>query len=365
MKKLTVDTKLLENNISTLLAEASKTNTKIIAMLKGNGYGLDICRFAALLVKNGIDTISVALLSEAMQIKNAGINADIILLSPTCDINEAAAGIENDIIMSVGSEESAAVLNLAAEKIGKKAKAHLAIDTGFGRFGFMAEDTGSAISALSECPEIEICGVFSHLSDSFGKEENTKKQFDRFMSAVRALEAGGMQFAMRHILNSCGFLRFPEMRLDAVRIGSAFLGRLPIVSPVFLNKIAYLKSCVCETKLLPKGSNIGYANTFKTKRDTKIAVIPIGYMDGFGVIKANDAFRTSDKIRYVYHAVKAFFKDNRTYVKIDGKQCPVLGRISMFNIIADITGTDAAAGSEVILDCNPILINPEIEREYI
>ena len=117
------------------------------------------------------------------------------------------------------------------------------------------------------------------------------------------------------------------MHLDAVRIGSAFLGRILTENKLGLKKIAYLESNVIEVKTLPKGYNIGYANTYKTKRETKIAVIPVGYMDGFGVVKANDTYRIFDCIRYIYHDIRAIISDMKVYVEINGRKFPVLGRV--------------------------------------
>lgn len=364
MKKLVIEKEKLIKNITALKSEAATTNTKIIAMLKGNGYGLGLCAFAQLLVENGIDTISVCLLEEARTLRAGGIQTEILLLSPTCNLEEATEAISLGVTCAVGSAESCAILDIAAEQAGVRAKAHLAIDTGFGRFGFLYNEMQATAKLLNEAENIEITGTFSHLSDAFGKAENSELQFTRFTAALEELAALGITPGMRHLCNSCGFLRYKVMRLDAVRIGSAFLGRLPIQSPVALERIAYLESCICETKQLPTGFNIGYANTFKTKRATRIGVVPVGYMDGFGVSKINDTFRFSDIVRYTLSSIKSLFRDNSVYVRVGGKRCRILGRISMFNIIVDLTDTDAQAGTEVILDCNPILIDASVVREY-
>ena len=212
---------------------------------------------------------------------------------------------------------------------------------------------------------VDIEGVFSHLSDSFGKEEHSQKQFALFQKAVGELEDAGYSFRLKHICNSCAFLRFPNMYLNAVRCGSAFLGRLPVKNALGLQKIAYLESCICEKKTLPKGHNIGYANTYRTNRETTVAVVPVGYKDGFGVQKSNDAYRFLDILRYIYSDVMAFVRDNSTYVQVNGKRCRLLGRISMFNVIVDITDVEAEVGTAVRLECNPILIDSAIAREYI
>lgn len=364
MKKLVIEKEKLINNILALKSEAAATNTKLIAMLKGNGYGLGLGAFAHILTENGIDTISVCLLEEARTLREDGIAAEILLLSPTCDLSEAKEAISLGITCAVGSEDSCAILDIAAEQLGVKAKAHLAIDTGFGRFGFLYSEMPAAAKRINEAEHIEITGTFTHLSDAFGDAKNSMLQYERFMAALDALKANGIAPGLRHMCNSCGFLRFKNLRLDAARIGSAFLGRLPIQTNVKLEKIAYLESCICETKLLPAGFNIGYANTYKTKRETRIGVVPVGYMDGFGVSKVNDTFRFSDIVRYTINSAKAMFRDNAVYVRVNGVRCRVLGRISMFNIIVDLTDTDAQTGDEVILECNPILIDASLMREY-
>lgn len=366
MKKLIVQKQSLIHNIEKLKAHAAQTGTTLIAMLKGNGYGLGISQFAAVLLEQGITHLAVSELVEAVQLREAGIGAQIMLLSPLCSMEEAKTAVSLDIICAIGSPDSATILELAAREVGMQAKAQLVIDTGFGRFGFLAQDMTYAIKAIEDLAHVDIVGTFSHLSNSFGKRDTfSYQQYRLFLQAVQKLEDAGIDAGMRHICNSCGFLRYPDMHLDAVRVGSAFLGRLPIADKLGLEKIAYLESAVCEVKQLPKGHNIGYANTYRTKSVTKIAVIPIGYKDGFGVAKVNDAYRFLDILRYVFHDMLLFFKDNHMYVEIEGKRCRLLGRISMFNVIADITGMDVAVGASVRAQCNPILIDSHVERVYV
>ena len=177
------------------------------------------------------------------------------------------------------------------------------------------------------------------LSNAFGEAKTSQLQFERFQKAVAEIEAGGISIPMKHICNSSAALRFPDMHLDAVRMGSAFLGRLSFEPPVSLFKLAYLETEVSYVKTLPAGANVGYANTCRLKRDTKTAVVYVGYADGFAMEKKNDTFRFLDILRYTYHALQYFLKDNRTYIRIGEKRYPLLGRISMYNIVADVTGS--------------------------
>jgi len=372
MKKLIIERDKLIQNIEIIKNLAKPSGVTVMAVLKGNGYGLGICEFANLLLENGITILAVSEQHEAVTLRENGITADILLLSPICSPAEVSRAVELGVICAVGSEQSAMLLNLAAQEHNVRARAHVVFDTGFGRFGFLPKDMDATIQTLRELDSVDIEGTFTHLSDSFGDMKHCNAQFELFNQAIGVLESAGISAGMRHICNSCAFLRFDtmpmhsQMHLDAVRIGSAFLGRLPIENAHKLNRIAYLQSRVCEVKCLPKGHNIGYANTYKTKRDTKIAVIPIGYKDGYGVQKVNDAFRFMDILRYTLHDIMALFKDNGIYVTIRGKRCRLLGRISMFNIIADVTDiADIEVGDDVVLQCNPIMIDSGIEREYM
>jgi len=357
MKKLEIKYDDLIQNINTIKNICG--NSKIIAVLKGNGYGLGITQFAEVLLENQIDFFAVSELDEAEILRGTGFNNEILLLSPTINKEEAEKIASLSITAAVGSVDSARVLS----ETGVKTKAHIKIDTGFGRFGFHINELDEAANQLKSFENIEYSGVFSHFSNSFGKKiESSKKQFDLFMSAVERLNSLGINPEIRHICNSCGALRFDFARLDAVRIGSAFLGRLPVENTFGLKRIAHLKCSISEIRTLPKGSNVGYADTYKTKRDTKIAIIPVGYKDGFGVEKSRDTFRFMDILRYIYGDV--FSLGKKLYVGINGKNVPIIGRISMYNIIADVTDVDAKPGDTVILECNPILIDSSIKREY-
>ena len=363
MKRLIIQKNDLSENIQKIKKHAGET--KVIAMIKGNGYGLGLCEFAKVLTENGVNMFSVSLPEEAISLRKSGVSGEIMLLSPLFDVNQVKEAVENDIILCVSSPESATVVNIACRQFNIKAKIQAAIDTGFGRFGFLYNKTEDAAVCIKELEDCELVGCFSHFSDSFGaKEQHTRVQFDRFKAAIADLNARGIDTKLCHICNSAAFLRFDDMHLDAVRIGSAFLGRILTENKLGLKKIAYLESNVIEVKTLPKGYNIGYANTYKTKRETKIAVIPVGYMDGFGVVKANDTYRIFDCIRYIYHDIRAIISDMKVYVEINGRKFPVLGRVSMFNIVVDVTGANVYPGDIVKANCNPILINANVKREY-
>lgn len=330
---------------------------RIIAVLKGNAYGLDMVKMGHILLENGVDLFAVSELTEALALRKAGFENEIILLTPTNDIDEAKVIADNKITATVASLNNAKILN----NIGLPVNAHIKIDTGFSRYGFYVNELNEELKSFEN---ITYTGVFSHFSNSFGDDVNySKKQFTEFERSIEKLSDLGINPTLKHICNSCGAIRFDFARLDAVRIGSAFLGRLPILNTLGLKRLVKLKCTVSEVRYLPKGSVVGYANTYVTKKDTVAAVIPVGYKDGYGVQKSNDVFRFKDVLRYMFSDFKMWKK--RIWVDINGKKYPVIGRISMHNIVVDVTGSDIQVGDTATLECNPILMKSEIERLYI
>ena len=360
MKTLVIDKKDLIYNIEKI---KGATSAKIIAVLKCNAYGMDIVQYANILAENGIEYFAVSDFDEAISLRDSGFKKDLLLLSPVEDSIRAKALTQTNITATVADETSAEALSDAAKELGTTAKAHLKVDTGFGRFGVDSSYANDIAELVETYKNIDYEGIFSHFSFSFEKKNKyTKEQFSNFTSLLKELKDKGISFKTKHIANSSAFIKYPETHLDAVRIGSAFLGRLAVNNSLGLKKLAYLESNVEYIKVLPQGHNVGYANTYKAKRDTKIAIVPVGYADGYSVEKSKDTFRFKDILRYIFHDMKSINK--KSYVSVNGKSVPVIGRVGMYNIVLDITNTDIKIGDVVKININPILIDSSIRREY-
>ena len=372
MKALLVNRQDLKHNIRILkeIAEKNGRNDnhkplQIIAVVKGNGYGLGLVQYSKFLIDNGISFLAVSTVEEAIKLREAGITTKILMLSSTAIEKEIEILVNNNIIISIGSTDALQAANKIANKLNKNIEAHLKIDTGFGRYGFCYEKKEEIVQAIKEATNINITGTFSHLSLAFYEKDNfSQKQFERFIDCIEFLKENGIETGMLHICNSSAFLKYKEMRLNAVRVGSAFLGRLSIPNIYGLKRIGFLKSNVAEIKILEKGYNVGYSNSYTTKSQTKIAIIPCGYADGFNVSVQRDMFRMRDKLRYIVRDTKDYFKKQELYVKINEQKCKILGRIGMFHVSADITGQDVNINDEVQFEVNPMYVDSSIRREY-
>ena len=369
MNTLVINKEDLRHNINKIKEYAKKSgqddagkDVKIIAVVKGNGYGMGIVEYTKFLIDNGISMFAVSTMEEALKLRKEGIKEEILMLSSTAIEDDVRTLVKNKIILTIGSKEDIII----AEKIGKEEnqtiRVHLKIDTGFGRYGFVYSKRDEMVEALKNIQNVKIEGTYTHFSISFFDEKYTKLQFKRFIDVIEVLKMNKIETGMLHVCNSSAFVKYREMHLNAVRIGSAFLGRLSFENNVGLKKIGYLESAVSEIKDLPKGFNVGYSNTYKTKTETKIAVIPCGYMDG--IINNRDMFRTIDKLRYIVRDIKDFFKKQKIYIKIKDKNYEIIGRIGTYHIICNISNSDIKIGNKVIINVNPKFVDSSIRREY-
>lgn len=371
MNTLVIEKEDLRHNIEQIKKFANKSGkddsgnpVKIIAVVKGNGYGLGLVEYTKFLIDNGISFFAVATLEEAIQLRKAGIKEDILMLSSTAIKEDVETLVQNNIIITIGSKADVEVADKIGEEQNKKIRAHLKIDTGFGRYGFIYNNCDEMIETLKGMKNINIEGTFSHFSISFFDDKYTKVQFKKFIDVIEVLKMNEIKTGMLHICNSSAFLKFPNMHLNAVRIGSAFLGRLSFQNIIGLKRIGHLEAQVAEIKKLPKGFNIGYSNTYITPKEMKVAIIPCGYMDGINVKNDKDMFRMIDKMRYLSESIKNFFKKQALYANINGNECKILGRIGTYHVVCDIDKKNIKIGDTAIFSVNTKFIDSNIRREY-
>ena len=354
MKAYIVEKEALIQNIENIVEFAD--GVPVWGVLKGNGYGLGVLPMARLLWDNGVERFAVTELREAELLRGAFPDAPILMMRATADPEEINALLDQRIILTVGGTEMAVVINSIAAERADVAEVHLCIDTGMGRYGFLPEEYDRIVSLYEYMKNIAVTGMFTHFHSAFCSEKATRNQFERFTELAERLRGAGYETGMLHVCNSSAFLKYPEMHLDGVRIGSAFLGRLAFRSPVPLKRIGYVECAVEDLRWLPKDHTVGYGAGYKCKERTRIAVVGVGWYHGFGAERENDLRRVRDHLRAIAHHLLGIFMKKNLLVSVNGHKCRVLGHIGMVHTVIDVTDIDCSLGDKVVMQVNPLQV---------
>lgn len=362
MKRLVIDQDRLKANIE--LVKKKADGRIVYGVLKGNGYGLGFLPLARVLRDCGIDRFAVTEPSEALRLRMAGyIDEEILVMRSVSSVEEAEQILEAKATATVGSYDDAVLLNGLAEKRGEITEVHLKIDTGMGRYGFLTNENERIMSIFRFMTKLSITGIYTHFYCAFGDAKKTMQQMDAFRSLVEKLRTAGYDPGVVHAANSPYLFRFDLAGTDAVRIGSAFVGRVAVKN-TGLKPVGVVKCEISQLRWLPQGHTVGYGGAFVTKKPTRIAVIPFGYVDGYQLARERDIFRFRDILRYILKDIKLFFRKKSLTVLVNGKRAKVLGHIGMLHTVVDVTNIDCTEASIAVFDVNPMYVSQSLERVY-
>lgn len=312
--------------------KVTRKEAKIMAVVKADGYGHGAIMAAKTFLQNGGDRLAVATLSEAIELRRAGITEPLLILGYT-PTYQADKVLEKDIVQTVYNYEQAKVISDVAKSINKTGKIHIKIDTGMSRLGFMVTDESvMEIINIYELPNIEVEGIFTHFAVADERDKKvTKEQFNKFDWLVKKLEGHGVKIPIKHVSNSAAIIDLPEYNLDMVRAGIMLYGLYPShevnKSRVNLKPAMTLKAKISHIKDVPKGTGVSYGHIHVTEQASKIGTLPIGYADGFTRMLTN-----------------------KGEAGIKGERAPIVGRICMDQCMIDISHIkNVNVGDEVIL----------------
>ncbi|MDD6024926.1 MAG: alanine racemase [Oscillospiraceae bacterium] len=353
MKAYVVDQKGLSENIRIIREKAG--NVPVYGIIKGNGYGLGLLPLAEALRDGGIDRYGVTEASDVRALREGGFQKEeILMLRATSLPEELSELLELGAVGTVASLDNAMAMEAAAAAAGKEFPCHIKIDTGMGRYGFFPGDTDT-IAQVFQLPHLNVTGIYTHFHSAFCNEKETRSQYAAFKSCCDALAELGLDVGIRHCCNSSAFFKYPEMYMDAVRVGSALLGRLSFPGDFGLQRLGWCQAQVEILRDIPAGHTVGYGSAWRAKRPTRIAVCSVGYYNGFGAEKGADIFRFRDCVRGGLSYVKAFLKRKAYYVSVNGKRARVLGHIGMVQTICDVTDIPCEIGDPIRIEINPLL----------
>jgi alanine racemase len=302
---------------------------RIMQIVKADAYGHGAIEIAHTALKNGAACLGVANADEGVQLRVGGIEAPIVILSPSPD-SEINTIIKYNLIPSVSDIGFARELQKHLKKAGQRAPIHIEVDTGMGRGGTIHYEALDMINEILTFSHITLEGIFSHLAASETMIEHNQRQWHLFGELLNQLESRQIGIPVKHMSNSGAILNYPAFHLDMVRPGIMSYGIYP--SPetrdkARLHPVMSFKSRIVLIKEFPEGYSIGYNQTYITYKPTRIATIPVGYGDGYGVLLSNQG-----------------------EVLIRGKRAPVVGRVSMDMCTINVTHIpECRVGDEVVL----------------
>lgn len=364
MNELIINKEDLVHNINEIKSKVNSDDYTLIAVVKGNAYGLGIIEFTKFLIKNGFDFFAVASFDEAILLRKNGIKEKILLLTPYKDSNIIEELIKNDIILTIDSIKGHSIVNNVCDKLNKKVKAHIKVDTGLSRYGFNYDDIDSIKSVLVNSNNIIFEGIYSHFSNSLAKDSTFSNiQYSRLLNVIETLEKSNISFSLKHICNSSGFFKYPNMYLNASRIGSAFVGSAAGIK-TNLRRVGLFHSKIVKIRNINKKDYIGYANSYIAKKNMKVAIIGAGYFDGIGMDIVTQRFKFKSKIKQVLISIISLFKDNNMSLTINGERVKVLGQIGMHNIVVDITGKNYKENDDIYINVKVTHIESHVKRVY-
>lgn len=294
-------------------------DTEIMAVVKADAYGHGAVECSKRLKSEGVKRLAVAIVEEAVELREAGIDGDILILGGIWP-DQSELIFQHNLIPAIFSIESATALNSLYASKGKSAKIHVKIDTGMGRVGVPFADAGQFADALARLANIEVEALMTHFAsaDDLTQSDYTNYQMDRFGAVVEVFANAGIRPPILDLANSPASVAFPRSRSGLVRLGGILYGLgsdiLPDVPRPDLKPVMSLTSEVGYLKHVSAGDSLGYGRTFIAKRDSLIATVPIGYADGYP--------RTLS---------------NKGEMIVLGQTVPVVGRVSMDWTILDVT----------------------------
>ena len=349
MKAYIVEREAVAHNIAQLQKWAGET--PLWAVLKGDGYGLGAGPMSALCWENGIRRFAVTEPAEARAIRESvGESAEILMLRATTDRVELETLLDMHVILTLGSREDAQVLG----ELNRSCRVHLKVDTGMGRYGFLPTEGDAVRSALASAPNVTVAGVYTHFHSAFLEESVTRRQFDSFVRFCDQLEAAGLPLGERHCCNTSAFLRFKDMHLGGARIGSGLLGRVAVKDPLGLRRVGWAEAEIEELRILPKGHTVGYGAATTLKRETRCAVVPVGYYHGFTLQRGTDVWRAKDCIRGILHNLKLLLRPEHLTVLVGDRRARTLGHVGMLHTCLDVTDLTCQVGDLVRIEINPL-----------
>ena len=351
MLQLVFDKAAIRHNISAVKKRAGKSI--IYAVLTADGYGAGLVELATLLRADGISHFAVTSVADAAKLRKAGfVEEEILMLRSTGDPEELGVLMDLNVVCTIGSYETGVALNALAEQRSTVAVAHVLVDTGMGLGGFLPSEPEKLLSAFRYLSNVAISGTYTQLTAAKG---DVNGQMELFQSTLDTLHKAGLETGITHAAGSYVLMRSQGVQLDAVRVGSAFLGQCRRRAGDGLKNAVHGEVTLDTVRWLPKGSTVGNYRPIRLKRPTRVAVFSAGTQNGFGLEPAR-------RVGLLRRLLAALLPRKRA-VTCNGTKTRLLGGVGLMECAIDVTDLRCAPGDVVRFDINP-LYAAGMERIY-
>ena len=326
MKRLVLENEAIKKNLAVIKDRAG--SAAIYAVLTGDGFGAGLLPMARLLREEGIVRYAVSEVEEAELLRKNGFEQEEILM--------LRSTAEHEVL------ERLMALNGIAEGRATVVEANIQVDTCLGLCGFLDSEPEQVLSAYRYLPNVALSGIHTQIHS--GSKKEAEDQIAQLRVMLEKIHAAGFETGIVHAAGSQALLRYDFTHLDAVRVGSAILGRSG--NDRRLTRVGYGEAALEELRWLPKGHTIHNDRSVTLSRATRVAPLPVGYQNGFGVRVEREAG--------VWAALKRWGRGRRTYVRLGAQRVPVLGKVGAFETLLDVTDVKCAAGDVATFELDPL-----------
>jgi len=319
-----VDLKAIKHNlreVRKICKRPGLKSTQILAVVKADAYGHGMFQVAGILEKAGVDFFGVSNIEEGVALRGSGIKSSILLFESTMQVH-AKSIVDFKLTPTVCTLEFASILNRIGKLKRKKVDIHIKVDTGMGRLGVWHKDAVDFIGKVSRLSYLSIKGIYTHFPSADTDRKFTGNQINQLYKTVKDLDEMALIVPYVHAANSMGLIGYKTRILNLARLGLMLYGLYPdkkIRSKISLKPALSIRSKIVFIKKISKGRSVSYGRTFIAKRNMTVATLSIGYNDGY---------------------LRAF--SNKAFVLVGGVRCPVLGRVTMNEVVVDISKVRSA-----------------------
>ena len=345
MRKLVIERSAVKHNLSVIKERSA--GAVIYGVLTGDGGGAGLVPMARLLREEGIGRFAVYEVQEAKKLREAGFeDEEILMLRSTTDREELEQLLDLNVVCTISSVDTGLALNALAENRATVACAHIQVDTGMGFGGFLVSDPEKILLAYRSLPNVALEGIYTQLHAAKVGDKESARQLEQFHQVLDTIREKKFETGIVHAAGSFALLHNDSARLDGVRAGSAILGRCRRTRDDRLKTVGYGEVPLAEVRWLPKGHPVGADKPVILKKPTRVAVLPVGYQNGFGVVRPRETG--------LWALLARWRQSRKRTVRVGGQKVRVIGPIGATETLLNVTNIKCSAGDLAVFDVDPM-----------